>query len=298
MTYQLHLGDCLVVMRTMPDNSIDAIVTDPPAGILFMAKKWDSNKGGRDKWIAWMAEVAAECLRVIKPGGHALVWAIPRTAHWTATAWEDAGWEVRDKVYACFGSGFPKSLDIGKAIDKLFGAEGTRGEYKSKDHAIKRKPGNERMHEGYQRPWRDNPEIEDRNAREYIPATEAAKRYEGFGSNLKPAVEEWHLLRKPVEGTIAANVLKWGTGGLNIGASRVGTEEDTRREKSGWQDKGYVGGEYDNEKYNAFNSRPQSGRFPSHLILSYPEDSYALKDNITPEELYRLAEWMNENAKH
>ena len=92
-----HFGDCIDVMRGMDAGSVDAIVTDPPAGINFMGKEWDHNKGGRAQWIAWMTAVAAECLRVLKPGGHALVWAIPRTSHWTATAWEDAGFEIRDR---------------------------------------------------------------------------------------------------------------------------------------------------------------------------------------------------------
>src|SRR5574343_458714 len=116
-------GDCLEVMKTLEAGSVDAVVTDPPAGIAFMGKAWDKDKGGRDNWIAWMEQVARECLRMIKPGGHALVWAIPRTSHWTAMAWENAGWEVRDRIAFAFGSGFPKALDVGKAIDAMNGAE-------------------------------------------------------------------------------------------------------------------------------------------------------------------------------
>jgi len=93
-------------MRTLKKNSVDSIVTDPPAGISFMSRDWDSDKGGRDNWIQWMSEVATECKRVLKPGGHAFVWAIPRTSHWTATAWENAGFEIRDVVAHIFGSGF------------------------------------------------------------------------------------------------------------------------------------------------------------------------------------------------
>jgi len=115
----LYEGDCLDIMLTLEANSVDSIVTDPPAGISFMGKEWDKNKGGRDNWIKWMEEIAIECLRVIKPGGHALVWSIPRTSHWTATAWENAGWEPRDKIYHCFGTGFPKSLDISKNLDSF-----------------------------------------------------------------------------------------------------------------------------------------------------------------------------------
>lgn len=94
----------------LPENSVDAIVTDPPAGIDFMGKGWDSDRGGRDAWVAWLAKTLAPAFRALKPGGHALVWAIPRTAHWTAMALEDAGFEIRDVVLHLFGTGFPKSL--------------------------------------------------------------------------------------------------------------------------------------------------------------------------------------------
>src|SRR5690349_5736918 len=119
----LHHGDCLEILKTLPDNSVESLVTDPPAGISFMGKSWDSDKGGRKQWITWMTEVMSECLRVMNPGAHGLVWALPRTSHWTATALEDAGFEVRDVVTHLFGSGFPKSLDVSKAIDKAAGAE-------------------------------------------------------------------------------------------------------------------------------------------------------------------------------
>ena len=112
-------GDCKEKLKELEDNSVDAVVTDPPAGISFMGKDWDKDKGGKDEWIAWMQEIATECKRVLKPGGHAFVWAIPRTSHWTATAWENAGFDVRDIVAHVFGSGFPKSLSVGKAINKL-----------------------------------------------------------------------------------------------------------------------------------------------------------------------------------
>jgi len=186
--YTLHHGDCLEVLQTLPDNSVDSIVTDPPAGIAFMNMQWDKDKGGRDVWIAWMEKVAKECLRVMKPGGHALVWSLPRTSHWTGTAWENAGWEPRDKIYFLFGTGFPKSMNIGKQIDKM------RGDSKIPITA---------------------------------PATEEAKQWDGWGTGLKPASEEWWLFRKPIsETTIADNVLHWGTGGLNIDGCRVGTSKN------------------------------------------------------------------------
>lgn len=109
----LHHGGALGVLCTLPDASCDALVTDPPAGISFMGKRWDHDHGGRAGWVAAFAAIFAECLRVLKPGAHGLVWALPRTSHWTATALEDAGFEVRDVVTHHFGSGFPKSLNLG-----------------------------------------------------------------------------------------------------------------------------------------------------------------------------------------
>src|SRR5690606_15956464 len=99
----LHRGDCLAGLGSLSDCSVDAMVTDPPAGIGFMGKEWDSDKGGRDGWVAWLTGVMRECLRVLRPGAHGLVWALPRTSHWTATALEDAGFEIRDVHHHVFG---------------------------------------------------------------------------------------------------------------------------------------------------------------------------------------------------
>jgi site-specific DNA-methyltransferase (adenine-specific) len=259
MRYELHHGDCLDVLKTLADCSVDAIVTDPPAGIAFMGKEWDRDKGGKADWIQWMQSVADQCLRVIKPGGHALVWAIPRTSHWTGTAWEDAGWQPRDKIYHIFGSGFPKSLDISKAIDKAAGAERER----------------------YDRPAFGGT-FSDDNGSTYgtaisnTPATEAAKQWEGWGTALKPAAEEWWLFRKPLIGTVAANVLEHGTGGLNIGACRVGRDTD---DVSGWSQTGsktsenraMSGGNY------ARDAKPDAeGRFPANFIHDGSEEVLAL----------------------
>lgn len=125
--WELRRGDCLVRLRELADSSVDAIVTDPPAGIGFMGKDWDSDKGGRDAWVAWLTAVMAECLRVLKPGGHAVVWALPRTSHWTATAIEDAGFEIRDVHHHIFGTGFPKSLNVSSVMHEILGV--TDGEY-------------------------------------------------------------------------------------------------------------------------------------------------------------------------
>jgi site-specific DNA-methyltransferase (adenine-specific) len=213
MKFELHHGDCLDVLKTLADCSVDAIVTDPPAGIAFMGKEWDRDKGGKADWIQWMQSVADQCLRVIKPGGHALVWAIPRTSHWTGTAWEDAGWQPRDKIYHVFGSGFPKSLDVSKAIDKAAGAEREVVGSKITGRAL----GGSN--------WKDGNAGGQEVVNVTAPATEAAKQWEGWGTALKPAVEEWWLFRKPLIGTVAANVLEHGTGGLNIDGCRVEAAE-------------------------------------------------------------------------
>lgn len=201
--------DCLTALKAMSDNSVDSLVTDPPAGISFMGKDWDKDKGGRDQWIAWMTEVMAECLRVMKPGAHGLVWAIPRTSHWTATALEDAGFEVRDVVTHLFGSGFPKSLDISKAIDKAAGQVGP---------IIGKNPAYREKQLEHDAQW----ETAMRPLHKHGPATEEAKQWQGFGTALKPASEHWVLVRKPCsEKTVAANVLKHGCGGLNIDQTRI-----------------------------------------------------------------------------
>lgn len=110
-------GDALKVLKTLPDNSVDSLVTDPPSGINFMNKSWDSNKGGRDKWIEWLADIMKEAHRVLKPGAHGFVWALPRTSHWTATALENSGFEIRDVVMHITGQGFPKSHNVNKALE-------------------------------------------------------------------------------------------------------------------------------------------------------------------------------------
>lgn len=111
MSFWLYLGDCVEVMKSWPGASFDSLVTDPPAGIKFSNRSWDSDKGGRDKWIAWLAQVSGQMLRLLKPGAWGLVWALPRTSHWTAMGLEDGGFEIRDIKHHLFGSGFPKSTD-------------------------------------------------------------------------------------------------------------------------------------------------------------------------------------------
>jgi hypothetical protein len=118
LKYTAHLGDSLEILKSLPDNSVDSLLTDPPAGIGLLDLDWDKDKGGRREWIEWLRAIMVECRRVMKPGAHGLVWALPRTSHWTATALEEAGFQVKDVVVHIFGSGFPKSVAIDKALDR------------------------------------------------------------------------------------------------------------------------------------------------------------------------------------
>lgn len=119
-SHRLYNGDCLEVLKRMPDNHVDSLITDPPAGIAFMGKEWDEDKGGSKEWVKWLNGVMKEALRVMKPGAHGLVWAIPRTSHWTATALEDAGFEIRDVVTHIFSTGFPKASALNRQKSGVF----------------------------------------------------------------------------------------------------------------------------------------------------------------------------------
>jgi hypothetical protein len=208
----LH-GDCLEQMRLMPDHSIDCVVTDPPYGIKFMGKKWDYDIPCVDIW--------KEALRVLKPGGHCLCFGGTRTYHRLVSAIEDAGFEIRDQIQWIYGSGFPKSLDISKAIDKQAGAEHERPVI-GKNPAYRPNEYDWVGGAGGKTPMR--PEHKTG------PSTDAAKKWQGFGTALKPANEPICLARKPLEHklTVAANVLKHGVGGINIDACRIGTTSATK----------------------------------------------------------------------
>lgn len=193
-------ADCIEAMRAMPDNSMDSIVTDPPYELGFMGKSWDASG------IAFNIEVWQEALRVIKPGGHLIAFSGSRTYHRMAVAIEDAGFQIRDQIMWVYGSGFPKSHNISKGIDKAAGAEReVIGE------TIK---GAQTESTGRYGAWGDG-------ITPTAPATPAAQQWDGWGTALKPAHEPMVLARKPLEGTVANNVLTHGVGGLNIDGSRV-----------------------------------------------------------------------------
>jgi DNA modification methylase len=204
--FNLFEGNCLEVMKTMEADSIDSIVTDPPYELGFMGKSWDSSG------IAFNVEVWQEALRVLKPGGHLIAFSGSRTYHRMAVAIEDAGFEIRDQIMWVYGSGFPKSHNISKTLDKSENNEVWENNAYGGGNSKCDKCG-KWMISGSpcQCP---KPIVEFK--------TEAAKQWQGWGTALKPAHEPMVLARKPLIGTVANNVLTFGTGGLNIDGSRVG----------------------------------------------------------------------------
>ena len=254
-------GDCLEVLMTLEDNSVDSIVTDPPYELGFMGKSWDSTG------IAYKVELWQECLRVLKPGGHLLAFGGTRTYHRMTCAIEDAGFEIRDCIQWLYGSGFPKSLDISKAIDKQFGAEREKVRIPASKVRNPKSINGGHGIEGGDRPWmRAALEKGFHEMDGNIPVTPEAKQWEGGGTCLKPANEPIVLARKPIsEKTIAENVMKWGTGGLNINGCRIGTEQIKTNGKR--QGKG-VSLEW--SKYTSpegYEGGIHQGRFPANVIL-------------------------------
>jgi site-specific DNA-methyltransferase (adenine-specific) len=209
----LYHGDCLDVLRELPDASVDAVVTDPPYELGFMGRRWDASG------IAYNVELWKQCLRVLKPGGHLLAFGGTRTWHRLTCAIEDAGFEIRDTLAWLYGSGFPKSLDVGKAIDKAAGAE--------REVVGERFDGSAGSGSGVLnmngRDLANGSARSTRTVQITAPATDEPKRWDGWGTALKPAHEPIIVARKPLAGTVAQNVLAHGTGALNIDATRVGT---------------------------------------------------------------------------
>lgn len=243
-TITLYHGDSLIVLGELDDCSVDSIVTDPPYELGFMGKSWDASG------IAYNVDLWAECLRVLKPGGHLLAFGGTRTYHRMAVAIEDAGFEIRDSLHWVYGSGFPKSHDVSKAIDKAAGAEREvvstviRTPSKGKSLTICQEGG-------------DKSGITDLTT----PATDAAKQWSGWGTALKPAHEPIVLARKPLVGTVAANVLEHGTGALNIDGCRVGSNP-------GWSYPNGAGGNtFHGQERRTDPEASTAGRWPANIIF-------------------------------
>ena len=252
---RVFLGDCREILRGLADNSVDSVVTDPPYELGFMGKKWDHTG------IAYDVSVWEECLRVLKPGGHVLAFGGSRTFHRMAVAIEDAGFEIRDSIAWISNKTFPKSLNVSKAIDKKLGAE--REVVGSKlglpGYHLSVSDGGQALGKGV-----SSSTLKTRLAASQItaPGSTEAKQWDGWGTGLKNVVEPIVMGRKPLIGTVAANVLEWGVGGLNIDASRVaGNVPSVPQPKTGggiFSGKGGRNGE--------LSSAP-SGRWPANVIL-------------------------------
>ncbi len=241
----LYLGDCRDILAQFPENSIESIVTDSPYGLAFMGKKWDYNVPKVETWQT--------CLRVLKPGGHLLAFAGTRTQHRMAVNIEDAGFEIRDSIAWVYSTGFPKSQNISKKMDKAAG----------KEREVIREENKKAF--GYEdRPWKHK---EGANInRITAPTTPEAKQWEGWGTALKPAMELITIARKPLsETTVVKNVLKWGTGGINIDACRVKgiPHHNYGRTCAG----GVFTGKTDTPIIT-----PENGRFPANFIHDGSEE--------------------------
>jgi site-specific DNA-methyltransferase (adenine-specific) len=248
----IYQGNNLHILPELADNSVDAIVCDPPYELGFMGKSWDSSG------IAYSVELWRECLRVLKPGGHLLAFSGSRTYHRMTVAIEDAGFEIRDMIAWISNKTFPKSHNISKAIDRAAGAERkVVGINQNVVRASKIAGGSD--FGGFSKA---NPEITE-------SSTDEAKQWEGWGTGLKPTVEPIVLARKPVEGTIAENVLNYGVGGINIEKTRIGTEIITINSfDNGAKPFGNAVGE-------PYTSKQSEGRWPTNLVI----------DEATAEEL-------------
>ena len=278
-------GDCLEVLRSLPDNSVDSVTTDPPYGLSntkpaqvadvlaawatgemeavpakkggFMGKDWDSFVPPPAVWT--------ECLRVLKPGGHMAVFAGARTQDLMGLSIRLAGFEIRDTLGWVYGSGFPKSMDVSKAIEATI----TTG--KSNSRSL-RKTEQDGDGESYTLTGKNNGimgETRTYERKQFAPATDSAKQWSGWGTALKPAIEPIILARKPLDGTVAANVLAHGVGGLNIDACRVSTDDDTARPNGAtaiWQEGGTA--------KDGIGGGSPAGRFPANVLL----DEHAAKE--------------------
>lgn len=247
-------NDCIAAMKEMADNSVDSIVTDPPYELGFMGKSWDASG------IAFNIEVWQEALRVLKPGGHLLAFSGSRTYHRMTVAIEDAGFEIRDQIQWIYGSGFPKSHNISKGIDKASGFNGAvvgvgtswnRPDSQDGDNArMNTSPGEYEIKE----------------------LSTAAKQWQGWGTALKPAHEPIVLARKPLIGTVANNVLTHGVGGLNIDGSRVGSEQI----ESGRAGRTKVGDDIYKTGLQPQGFEIATGRWPANVIHDGSDEVVAL----------------------
>ena len=278
------IGNCLDSLKNLPDNSVDSIVTDPPYGLSFMGKKWDYDVPSVEIW--------KEAFRVLKPGGHLLSFFGTRTYHRGVIKIEDAGFDIRDQIMWIYGSGFPKSTDVSKRIDKEAGAErevigdSSNSRNRSKHNTSVKLLASQ--HKG------TNEELKIT-----APSTESAKQWQGWGSALKPANEPIVVARKPLEKglTLAENVLKYGTGAINIDQSRIKCLPGEKPSGSGNGQKNTVALSGDRNDLVGGSHTPDQGRWPANIIFDetaaelLDEQSGTLKSGGK-----QGAEYLTENA--
>lgn len=274
--YTIINGDCFVALQSIPRDSVDCIVTDPPYGLTsitkrsgedgssarlskgFMGKEWDGSG------IEYNVEMWEKCLKVLKPGGYLLAFGGSRTYHRIACAIEDAGFEIRDCIMWLYGSGFPKSMNIGLAVDKKLGNE-------SKVIGEGRSGGTSRAYQS----------LETTTAGAY-QLKEAQNEWKGWGTALKPSYEPILVARKPFKGSLVDNVLKYGVGGLNIDECRVPITDEKDAKEYHFNNNGNMRTvKEDGERLGAYDGgwkiqkeereNPSGGRFPANIILDTQE---------------------------
>ena len=290
---KLLLGDCLEKLKELDDNSVDSIVTDPPYGLSFMGKDWDKVKATQEtksqvvkglgagmkmttladniEFEKWVTEWSMECYRVLKPGGYMLAFGGSRMYHRLASGVENAGFEIRDQMMWVYGSGFPKSMDISKQIDKAAGKLEERKVIGQREDILKKqakdlREGKRKIKETFNGDSSGNGFVSV-SADITEPVTNEAKQWQGWGTSLKPAHEPIVMGRKPIsEKTVAENVLEWGTGAINIDGCRVEGKPRTSH-----KDGNKVGNYQSEKKYGQIADGAvcdgAEGRFPANIIF-------------------------------
>lgn len=270
-------ADALATLKRARPEGVDAIVTDPPYELGFMGKTWDSSG------IAYSVAFWTECLRVLKPGGHLLAFGGTRTYHRLAVAIEDAGFEIRDSIHWVYGSGFPKSQNVSKAIDKAAGAEREVVGRREPTGGVVSSSGSNFRDDG----WQPNKE---KLLAITAPATPEARRWDGWGTALKPSHEPIVVARKPLGGTVARNVLEHGTGAINVDGCRVGLSGEKPPTGSGDRrgSDTYAQDEWTRTQMaNGGNVTPAFGRWPTNLVLTHPDCDDVCADDCPVAEMDR-----------
>lgn len=257
MRYKIYRQDCLSLMKSIPDNYVDAVVTDPPYGLKFMGKKWDYDVPSVEIW--------EECYRILKPGGHLLSFAGTRTYHRVVVRIEDAGFEIRDMIAWIYGQGFPKSLNVGKTMDKYLktGNASWNGTGDSSNGAL----GYTKLQ--FQQGYRPD-DYSNRHQTKVELSEEEAKQWDGWGTALKPAIEPICLARKPLEDIVVKNILKYGTGGINIDGCRIATNPEVDDKRLGgngkWKTDKTAKNVYEGGYAGNNIASSEKGRFPANII--------------------------------